>query len=129
MLIELWMITVFVLIPGAGIALYLAVLRQMDRADVRSAPRMALSKVFAAYGLVLLFALTLISPMGYSGMHGLGLIVLTCVVGPGLGVQAYAMRGTRETSPYHRAACLLSAAFYPTFAVSLIAATGLSVLL
>ncbi|HLA64552.1 MAG TPA: hypothetical protein VK610_08990 [Rhodothermales bacterium] len=111
MLVWLPVFLFLVVVPACGVAWYVAVLRRMEREEVPEPPRGALFLVFAAYGLVLLFVLTLVPPMGYSGMHLLGAVALVFVGGPGMGVLALRLYPRRGLSRYHAAAYTLSAAF------------------
>jgi hypothetical protein len=102
--------TLFLGLPVLGVWLFARLCKQMAADDVPSRPVIALFFVFAAYGAVLLFAVS--SALGvWSGMHSITMVGLVFVGVPWLVVQGISLYPRRSLSPYHEAAAALSLGF------------------
>ena len=110
----LWFVFLFLVVPATGLTWYLRVLERMERERVPDPPRGSLFFVFAAYGLALLYVVSLLN--GWSGMHLAGSFVLIVFVTPTLWGLAWSLRKERRQSKYHAAAFGLSLMFLPAFA-------------
>jgi len=93
-----------------GIWLFASLCEQMSAKGVPSRPVAPLFVVFAAYGMVLLFAVS--SAFGvWSAMHSVALVGLLFVGVPWLLVQGLTLYRRRTLSPYHLTAVVLSLGF------------------
>ena len=102
--------TLFLGFPVLGVWLFRRVCARMAAAGVPEPPVVALFAVFAAYGAVLLFAVS--TAFGYwSGMHSVAAVGLVAVGLPWLLVQGVVLWRRGRPSPYHRAAAALSLGF------------------
>jgi len=100
----------------AGVWLYQHVCRRMTDTGVPSPPAAQLFAVFAAYGAVLLFAVS--AAFGFwSGMHSVAFVGVLFVGVPWLLTQGVRLRQRRNLSPYHRATVALSLGFPLAFGV------------
>ena len=102
--------TLFLGLPVLGVWMFARLCDRMAAEDVPSRPVASLFVVFAAYGAVLLFAVSSAFRV-WSGMHSVAMVGLLFVGVPWLLVQGVALHRQRALSPYHRAAAALSLGF------------------
>jgi hypothetical protein len=87
-------------LPIAGSMVYVAVCIAMAKA-IELPPYASLFFVFAAYGAVLLFAVSAICDE-WSGMHSIAAVGLVFIGVPCLLVQSFVLRTSWKRSAYHR---------------------------
>jgi hypothetical protein len=100
----------FLGLPVLGVWFFLRVRERMAVEKVPSPPEASLLAVFAAYGAVLLFAVSSVFDK-WSGMHSIASVGLVFVGAPWLLVQGVVLHRHRARSPYHEAVSALSLAF------------------
>ena len=106
-----WYSVLLLGLPVVGLSAYIVVLQRMRAAQIIQAPSFALFTLFAAYGAILLFWVSIIFG-AYSAMHALGFLAL-CFGGlPFFWWQAGRLRSSTSLSPYHAASYRLSR-WYP----------------
>jgi hypothetical protein len=100
----------FLGLPVLGVWLFAQLCQRMVAAGVTEPPFVSFFAVFAAYGAVVLFAVSAVFGE-WSGMHSLTAVGLVAVGVPWLLVQGALLLRRRARSPYHGAAAVLSLAF------------------
>jgi hypothetical protein len=86
-------------------------LAHVKREGIERPPAKSLFALFASYGFLLVFVLSLVGvPLGWSGMHTIGMLFFALVGAPLLLVQGIAMTFQVHRSGYHRAVQVASLA-------------------
>ena len=114
----------FVGLPVVGLMIFGVTMRAMAFHQLPSPPVIQMFAVFAAYGAVILFAVSSIYDM-WSAMHSLAALVLIFIGTPWLLVQGVLLLKRGTPTRYHRSVAALSLAF-PVVLVALHAFASVS---
>lgn len=117
-------LAIHAVVPAAGVAVYIWLLRRMRAAGVPAPPDVALFMVFATYGGLLLVVLTA-SFLSWSGAASLGFGYLALAAPFVMAGTAFNLRERRTASPYHAATFLAAAGYVPVLAACLAAGSML----
>jgi len=93
-------LVIYLFIPLAGLIVYLRLIKQAKRAEIKGIPTAELFIIFSVYGGLLLVLLTQIF-WKWSGMASLGTVYLVIIAPIFLGVFAFINFKKRKLSKYH----------------------------
>lgn len=109
---EIRFILIHLVVPLAGVGLFLLIRRNMLRAKIEEPPVLLLFILFATYGGLIVAILTALF-WYWSGMATLGLVYLLLMAPVAIPALALVLYRRRRLSGYHAAAFWLSAAYVP----------------
>jgi hypothetical protein len=107
-----WPFLIYLVVPLAGVALFLQLKRRMRDAEIEEPPTLLLFILFATYGGLIVAILTALF-WYWSGMATLGLAYLLLVAPVVTLALAVVLYRRRRLSSYHAGAFWLSAGYVP----------------